>query len=550
MNRETQHQALTFGNKHKRTHCPKGSFVCLFLVIGCAGLLDLFVAASMSPTYDEPESVRYGEQVLHLKPDRSDPLFNSKSPVAALNAIPRRFAEYLDGKWLSPSASRLLCSIRFARLASVAATLLLNWFIYRWAYALYGTASAIAVSTIVIFSPNLIAHGTLANNDGYFALGVVGSLYFFRRFLLSPTLRNACISGLTLALAQLTKSFAIYLYAIVLISLVLVSCDRRNHSLATSRVRAIRFLSIAFLFFLLVINAGFCFDRTFTPLASYHFDSATFVRLQGVPVLRRLPLPVPYPFLQGLDMLKYHDDSGLTYGKIYLLGELRDPYDPDFHGFKSYYAVAMFFKEPIPLQILCFLGLLWICKNRSARDFLIGEGPLLMAAVVLFAWFSLFRKSQLGIRNILPVLAITVIIAGAAFLDFAAKPKRIKIALSLLLLWVCGSTMSYYPNLIPYMNEWVFDRRQAYKILVDSNLDFGQEGGIIQDFLARNPDVVLDPEKAVPGRVLVTVNRLVGEWHGYEPMFWLLRYKPITRVGYGHLLFIVPAKDIVVNQRN
>jgi len=249
-------------------------------------------------------------------------------------------------------------------------------------------------------------------------------------------------------------------------------------------------------------------------------------------------------------MLKYHDDSGLTYGKIYLLGELRDPLDPSFHNFKLYYLVAMFFKEPIAVQILFCMGLLWIWSNRSYSDFLTGEALLLSAAVLLFLWFSLFRKSQLGIRNILPVVAIELIIAGAAFAGFFGKPRRAQASLGLLVLWACVSAMSYYPNMIAYMNEWVFDRKQSYRILVDSNLDFGQEGDFVHEFLIRNPDVVLDPERPTAGRVLVSVNRLVGEFHGYEPMPWLLRYHPIDRVGYGHLLFIVPANDIASGTKN
>jgi hypothetical protein len=532
------------------TKPSKASALCLFLVISCAGVLDVWVARLMSATYDEPQSVAYGEQVLHCRPDRSNPLFNSKAPIAALNAAPRVLAAYLDKKGLAPSILKILRSIRFARLASVMATLLLNFFIYRWAYVLYGTAAAVAVSVMVVFSPNLIAHGTLANNDGYFALGVVMALYYFRRYLLYPTLRNAAVSGFTLAIAQLTKQFAIYLYAVVLIFTVLVSNDRRTESPSIGWKKLVAFVSIAFVCFLFVVGAGFCFDRPFTPLKQYHFESAAFVRLQRAPLLRSLPVPLPYPFLQGLDMLKYHDDSGLTYGKIYLLGQLADPYDPHFHGFKSYYAVAMFFKEPIPLQILCFLGLVWIWRNRRYRDLLTGEGLLLVAAIVLFVWFSLFRRSQLGIRNILPVLAIDLVIAGAAFSNFAGKPRRTKLGLGLLVLWMCVSTMTYYPNLIAYMNEWVLDRNQSYRILVDSNLDFGQEGYLVHDFLMRNPDVVLDPDKPVSGRVLVTVNRLVGEWHGYEPMFWLQRYRPVGRVGYGHLLFVVPAKDIASDKKN
>ena len=504
----------------------------------------------MSTTYDEPQAVTYGEQVLHDRPDKSDPLFNSKAPITALNAVPRILAGCPNNEAIPPSLLRIICSIRFARWASVMATLLLNFFVYRWAYALYGTAAAIAVSILVVFSPNLIAHGTLANNDGYFALGVVMSLFFFRRYLLHPTFGNACLSALTLATAQLTKPFAMYLYAAVFGGLLLVLNDKKNHPPLVNGKHVIAFVAIAFIFFFLVVNVGFCFHRSFTPLKAYHFDSNSLVRLQMLPVLRSLPVPFPYAFLQGLDMLKYHDDSGLTYGKIYLLGELRDPFNPNFHNFKSYYAVAWFFKEPISVQVLFLLGLVWICRNRSYREFITGEGVLLSAAALLFVWFSLFRKSQLGIRNILPVVAIEVIIAGAVFAAFSEKSRRAQISLGLLVLWACVSMMSYYPNLIPYMNEWVLDRKQSYKILVDSNLDYGQEGDLVHEFLMRNPDVVFDPERPTAGRVLVSVNRLVGEWHGYEPMDWLLRYAPAARVGYGHLLFVVPAHDIAACTKN
>lgn len=523
--------------------------LCLFLVIGCAGVLDVFVAKSMSTTYDELPSIAYGEQILHGQPDRSDPLVNSKAPIAALNAMPRVLAGYLNHD-ATPSLLRMLRSIRFARLASVIAALLLNVFVYRWVYALYGSAAAIAASILVVFSPNLIAHGTLANNDGYFALGVVLSLFFFRRYLLHPTLGNACLSGFTLATAQLTKAFAIYVYAVVLVILLLVSNERKSRPPLVSRRNVIAFVLIASIFFVLVINVGFSFNRSFTALKSYHFDSQPFVRLQKMPIVRDLPVPLPYPFLQGLDMLKYDDDSGLTYGKIYLLGELRDPLDPSFHNFKLYYVVAMFFKEPIAAQILFCLGLLWIWRNRSYGEFITGEAVLLSAAVLLFVWFSLFRKSQLGIRNILPVVAIEVIIAGAAFAMFSRKSRRAQISLGLLLLWACVSAMSYYPNMIAYMNEWVFDRKQSYKILVDSNLDFGQEGNLVHEFLLHNPEVVLDPEKPTAGKVLVSVNRLVGEFHGDEPMHWLQRYHPVARVGYGHLLFSVPANDIAGGTKN
>jgi len=511
--------------------------MCLLIVVVLAAVLDAFVARSMSVTYDEPQSVAYGEHILHGESERSDPLFNSKSPILALNAIPRFAAGFLTDA--RPSLLRVIGSIRFARLASIVASLLLVLVICRWVYSLYGASAAIAISVLAVFSPNLIAHGTLATNDGYFALGIVWALFCFRQYLLQPTLWNAVVSGGSLALAQLTKPFALYLYLVVALFLIFLAFRPVDGLAPLRKNKVIIFAVVALVCFVLVINIGYCFDRPFTPLKSYAFESDSFARLQRIPVLRSLPVPVPRPFLQGLDMLKHHDDSGQTYGKIYLLGELRDPLDPKFHSFKSYYAVAMFFKEPIAVQVLFCLGLVWIWKNRSWTEFVTGEGVLLIAAVVLFVWFSFFRKSQLGIRNILPVIAVELVIAGAAFAGFSARKPRAKAILVFLVVWACLSTISYYPNEIAYMNEWVLDRKKSYRILVDSNLDYGQEGDLVREFMARNPDVVLDPDAPVNGRVLVGVNRLVGEWHGYEPMHWLLQRQPVGRVGYGHLLFVV-----------
>ena len=253
----------------------------------------------MSTTYDEPQFVDYGEQVLHCQPDRSSPAYDSKSPATALNALPRVLASYLDRDGARPAFWKIIRSIRFARIPSLLATLLLNFFIYRWAYELYGPAAAIAACIMLVFSPSLIAHGVLATNDGYFATGVIVSLYLFRRFLLRPTLREAWISGLALGIAQLTKAFAIYLYAVVLVVLMALWKSKKNELSPASQRALIGFVPIALLCFLLAVNAGFCFDRSFTPLRSYSFDSAGLARLQKVPLLHSIPLPLPYPFLQG-----------------------------------------------------------------------------------------------------------------------------------------------------------------------------------------------------------------------------------------------------------
>ena len=510
-------------------------------------MLDAVVAKANYQTYNEGDHVEYGLKVLRGHPDRNDEFFDSKTPITALNAIPRFVADHLDPTAVAPDTIALLQDPRLARIASILALLLLNVLVFQWAYELYGPAAGVAASLMVIASPNLMAHGTLAATDGYFALAIVGSLYVFRRYLLHPTLANAALSGFALALAQIAKPFALYLYLVVGVSLLASLLIKAPTAPRLSLAGITMYGALSAVLALAVLNCAYVFDRTFTPLSAYRFESGPMVHLQQVvqhwPVLRAIRVPTPYPFLQGLDMMKLHEATGSTFGNAYLLGHVRSVADSSFHGFKSYYAVALFFKEPIALQILFVLGLIWIWRNRSWREIVQGEGPLLLAAGMLVLLASFADRAQVGIRHILPALAIGVIIAAAAFSRFGALSRLEKAGLVLAVLWLALSSASYFPQMIPYMNEWVPDRRLAYKILGDSNLDYGQDTYLVNAFLKKNPDVAHDPLTPTCGRVLISINHLVGivPIGPPKPLIWALRERPVAHVGHGHLLYVIPA---------
>jgi len=525
------------------------SLIGLLLVLALSASLDVIVAWNASPTTDEWHHLKYGEQILHDQPDRvAYGINDSQMPVSALNVLPAEIASYLSSHHvfspLSEDSIRML-----QRFPTILATLALGLLVFLWAFDLYGEEAALASCLLCTLSPNLIAHGTLVTTDMYNALGTVGALYFLRRFLLQPTVAHALVSALALALAQVAKSFAIVLYGVAFLAIAFVMLRPTPGPSLTPR-RVLQFAALAALCFLLVINAAFCFDRSFTPVSSYlaeashhHIERTSFSRIQRLSFLGGVPIPFPYPFVQGLVLMKSIEETGATSGNIYLLGELRDPRDPAVHGFKSYYAVAYFYKEPIALQILFIWGLVWICRNRMWADFIRAEGLLLVTAAILFLWLSLFSRAQVGIRHILPVLAIETIIGGAAFRGFGGKPWPQKAALGGLVLWLAASMASYYPQMIPYMNEWLHDRRFAYRILADSNLDWGQDAKVVTDFLHKNPDVVLDPPKPMAGRILVRANCLTGVYR-WDSATYLQRYQPVAQVGYAHFLFVVPNADV------
>jgi hypothetical protein len=66
-----------------------------------------------------------------------------------------------------------------------------------------------------------------------------------------------------------------------------------------------------------------------------------WLRLEGTCLRGASQFHLPARSSSGSKCQKYHDESGLTYGKIYRLAELRDPSTPFFHSFKSYDAIAV-----------------------------------------------------------------------------------------------------------------------------------------------------------------------------------------------------------------
>lgn len=527
---------------HPARRISRRSLISLVLLLCFSAVLNTVVAVHAGRTTDETTHVGYGYRILHFNPNRLVPYFcDSQMPISALNAAPLDIASHLEARHLLRPLSGD-ANLWLVRIATILATLTLGLLVFLWAYDLYGEGPALASCLLCTLSPNVMAHGTLATTDMYHAVGVVGSLYFFRRWLLQPTWRHAVVAGLALALAQIAKSFAMIVYLVAFLAIVVVVLRQRPRQLTPKRI--LFFTGIAGLWLVVVLNVAFCFNRTFAPLSSYSVS-----RLDRIPLLGHVPVPFPYPFLQGLLLMKHSEATGTTIGNIYLLGELRDSKDPTVRGFKSYYAVAYFYKEPIALQILFLWGLVWICRNRKLDDVVTGSVLLLLPAAILFVWLSLFSRAQIGIRHILPVLAIETVIAGAAFSNFASRSWPQRTLLCILVLWVAGSVASYYPQMIPYMNEWVTDRRLSYRILADSNLDWGQDATIVDDFLQNNPDVIFNPKAPVAGRILVPANNLTGVYPwGSAPSFGQ-RYQPVATVGYAHFLFDVPASGNTLPSR-
>jgi hypothetical protein len=253
-----------------------------------------------------------------------------------------------------------------ARIPSLILGILLGCLIWRWAHALFGAWSGVLALFLYTFCPNVLAHAHLVTTDIATTFAMFAATYTFWRYLTAPSRGGLLLAAIAFGGAQLTKATALFLvpiFAVILGVRALRGAMRKSgnarHALAGAARGQLRELlrpALRFLVFgivaLAVLNTGFRFEGTGTPLKRYaRFVSPGCQWLAGFPLLRDIPLPLPYPYLQGLDMVS-RDSRGGPWS--YLRGRYSET------GFRSYFLWGFLVKVPLATQILIgFAFWLW-----------------------------------------------------------------------------------------------------------------------------------------------------------------------------------------------
>jgi 4-amino-4-deoxy-L-arabinose transferase-like glycosyltransferase len=514
----------------------------LLMLLGTLLVLDVASMRRMTVTADEPRHLLYGQQILALDSTRFD---DSKMPVTAFNALPGALAAGLPPGPLTSFLGRL----ETGRYLTVFFSLLVALCVFAWTRDLYGTSAGLLALTLYTFDPNLLAHSQLITTDLYAVGTLTVALYVFWRFLRVGGWKLAVASALLLGLAQIAKYTAIALFPLLAVIAVAFHAgelrrDLRERRLHALRRRAIVFSGVALVFValsLIVVNLGFLFNQTLMPLDQYQFHSNVFRSIQSsAGILGELPLPIPHPFLEGLDMVMEHERTGSSYGRIYLFGELRQG-----EGFPGYYFYASLYKVPIATQlVLLAAGVAYVARRRRF-NLLRDEVVLLLPVLFFVLYFNFFYRAQIGIRYFLVVFPLLYIFSGTLLAKGVRVTRSTAVALSVAVAGLMLSVLSYYPHFLPYFNELVWNRTRAYTVLADSNIDWGQNGWYVAQYHATHPGAVDEPDRPVAGTVLVRVNALTGVTGDPDKFRWLrTQFTPVDHVGYATLVYEIAETDL------
>lgn len=361
-------------------------------------------------------------------------------------------------------------SFLLGRAVSIAVLLATAGLVYGFARSLYGPHAALLSLAVACFSPNLLAHGRLVTPDIYLAAALVGCLWSFDRLLLRPTWAAASMLGLCLGLAALCKLTGLLLFSLFPLYLLLPGARRSWRLLIASLCLG-----------LLVVNAGYLFDGSCTPIGRFSFDSPQMKALANL-LPGWLPVPLPRYFFQGVDAQLA--ESGYT---AYLMGDFNST------GFYSYYVVGLLVKTPVPVLLLA--GLAWLCGGRPSWR----ELPLLLTAGLLLLFFSLAGHKNIGLRYVLFLEPLTALWIGRLLAEPRVSATWLRRTILVAVVCLGGIALASWPHYLPYFNWLSGGPDRGHRWLLDSNLDWGQDLVALRRYLQQ--EEISEIDLAYFGRV-------------------------------------------------
>jgi len=371
------------------------------------------VLREFSLTTDEDKHYAYGEKIVSGDSTRFD---DSKMPVSGLNALPKKLASFLDGGKLKQVLSRFYV----ARTVTIIFSCLLAFLVFHWARLRYGFVPALFSLCLYVLDPNVIAHSQLVTTDLYVTLAITFAFYALWRFSNERNWANGLVCLLALGVSQITKYTAVALFPLFILILLIYDFPAWRSAFIGLKVsnllkRYTLYGVYTILVTLLIINLGFLFNHTFTAFGDYRFSSATFNKIQAkFSFLHSFPVPVPYPYLQGFDLMINTEKTGNFSGNVYLLGKIST-----LDGFPGYYFIASLLKVPLATQaILLFAFISYFTRQERRINFRINEMFLLIPVLFFAVYFNFFFNTQIGIRYYLPVFPLLYIFAGSLFVGW------------------------------------------------------------------------------------------------------------------------------------
>jgi 4-amino-4-deoxy-L-arabinose transferase-like glycosyltransferase len=509
----------------------RGIHFYFVLVLFAAYLINGLIAIPKnSVTYDEMDHWSYGKRILMRKTEKVFPYDDASAmPISGVNAIPRAIQQLSNPGLLKTDGG--FSDIMNGRYVTLVVCLLTAFFIYRWSKELFGEEGGLISLFLFVFCPNLNGHGILLTTDAYTALFTVSTCYFFWKFIKRSGWKNFLAFSISLGLAQIVKYSMLHLVVFLALASILVLIKRRT-LLSRFKTNFLRLLVLG-LIVTFIVNLGFLFHKPGKSLDEFDFSSKTFKGLQSS-FIGSIPLPLPQPYIQGLDWTTNMNELGAGHPNVsdanYLLGVKRTG-----TGFWYYYLVVFIFKSPLAALLLLFGAVIFLLVRKKLEGHPMTMLFLLGAIGYFLPVLGIQNNVQIGIRHALMVYPLLYVLCGF-IVNTRFFQKRIKSFATALIVYSLSTYYYFFPNLISYSNEFIPIKKNAYKVMADSNIDFGQGWYALEKYLKIHQDIQIITSESKPGTFVIGVNDYL-DLKGDHTFAWIYDVKPDEQINHCFLLF-------------
>jgi hypothetical protein len=478
------------GSVSRRLLVVSGVVVLLLIFLLQLGL----IANRESQTWDEGihilagyESWKHGD--LGLNPEHPPlvkmvatlPILRMALNPPQLREGPFKVESYTGGRdfLYSNDANKILWR---TRMATSLFTLLLALLVFLAAREMFGTGAGFIALILIVFEPNLLAHGAVVTTDAGISCFLFATIYAFYRYVKIPSWSRLLVVGVAAGFALGAKHTGVLIFPMLAV-LALCEVLRPRDSSSTGRGRQALRLAFAFVLIAGISVAilwsfyGFRYDARPSGLVLHPLLKDFILGLKrprDLWAIRNLAHwhILPESYLYGLADVRMLGDWSSTYifGKVYP------------HGVWYYFPVAFVIKSTLSFLVLLFVAVIVIAtgKMQHWREVLfLTIPPALHLAVAMGSGLNI------GARHILPLWIFMAVLIGGACWCLISKDRRWAYPVAALLLFHALSSARVFPSYVSYSNELWGGPANTYKYLTDSNVDWGQQLKTTSKYLAQ-----------------------------------------------------------------
>jgi hypothetical protein len=499
----------------KLTSC--WGIITLALICITSFSLMLWASRTDSAIMDElahiPAGYGYVSQLDYRLNPEHPPLIKALAMLPVLMFVQPTFptntaawASEINGQWdtgyqfLYNAGNNANAIVQWARVMPILVTILAIIIAYFLARRLMGPLWALVPTFLFALDPNVLAHGHYVTTDVGAAFGTLLALFFFLKYIESPTTKRLWLAGLAFGIAQVAK-FSMPLLVPLFIFLFIAHWLRElatqwNTTDASRRAKTF-FLKLchyagkcALIFIIGYACIVYPIYLLFTvnePIQKQVSDTTAILTsfasgptpsghmCKGMRCLadadiwmagNRVTRPIA-EYTLGILMVLQRADGGNT---IYFLGHVAQS------GGWIYFPTLFLLKEPISTLIIVLFGLIlaiwWIVKrtlkNRSQGGPTVGQrmldyltlhfGEFSMASFIVLYWgYSMRSPLNIGIRHLMPTIPLIFILAVVVWrqwiakLNFGAISANGMITLDAMMSSLATLTRSFAASLVKYL---------------------------------------------------------------------------------------------------